>query len=549
MDELANTPPSNPAQLAVTKPTNKILYGPPGTGKTYSVMREALTLIEGAPPQGERADMEQRFEALRRAGRVAMLTFHQAYEYEEFIEGIRPVLDDSDTGEVGYELRSGVFKRLCATAARLAKRRMRPPRRTHLEVDFEQVWQALVEELQSGVAIDGRQPGLSEPKGSSTTPVDGIVEIGKSGKTLNWHRPERRYQSAPVDYVRAIWRRDEERALYKTYSYPQIKTYIAEELGTGGGCHGYPIWLVYRRLRELEGFMKRQPRTLEEPSEIELIGEDDGLVEVFGQAMLLDVEQRRAIPFTTAPACVLIIDEINRGNIAKIFGELISLIEPSKRLGMEEGMLVTLPYSQELFGVPANLHIIGTMNTADRSIALLDIALRRRFIFEELMPDAGLVERALASSELGQPGAKLVADALRCINARIEFLLDRDHQIGHAYFLGAQSWEDVRRVMVERVIPLLQEYFYGAWDRIGAALGCPFKDGSAQLKNVQPWLVARTLDERKVLGYDHDDYESSRTLYAVAPALARPTTDAASVARAMRGVISEELLALLSAQP
>jgi hypothetical protein len=103
--------------------------------------------------------------------------------------------------------------------------------------------------------------------------------------------------------------------------------------------------------------------------------------------------------------------------------------------------------------------------------------------------------------------------------------------------------------MVERVIPLLQEYFYGAWDRIGAALGCPFKDGSAQLKNVQPWLVARTLDERKVLGYDHDDYESSRTLYAVAPALARPTTDAASVARAMRGVISEELLALLSAQP
>ena len=164
---------------------------------------------------------------------------------------------------------------------------------------------------------------------------------------------------------------------------------------------------------------------------------------------------------------ILIIDEINRGNIAKILGELITLIEPSKRIGKSEGLQLTLPYSGESFGVPRNLCIIGTMNTADRSIALLDTALRRRFEFVEMMPDFEyLKDKKISDSgntiELGR--------LLESMNNRIEFLLDREHTIGHSYFMGVESIEDLHEVFKNKIIPLLQEYFYDDYAKIIAIL-------------------------------------------------------------------------------
>ena len=158
---------------------------------------------------------------------------------------------------------------------------------------------------------------------------------------------------------------------------------------------------------------------------------------------------------------VLIIDEINRGNISKIFGELITLLEPSKRLRETEELKIRLPYSGEEFGVPKNLYILGTMNTADRSIALLDIALRRRFNFIEMPPKYNLLKTINCKE-----GEINLQDLLEAINTRIEFLLDKDHLIGHSYFINIETFEDLKEVFKNSIMPLLQEYFYDDFEKI-----------------------------------------------------------------------------------
>ena len=173
---------------------------------------------------------------------------------------------------------------------------------------------------------------------------------------------------------------------------------------------------------------------------------------------------------------VIFIDEINRGNVANIFGELITLIEPDKRIGAKNEMKVTLPYSKEEFGVPSNLDIIGTMNTADRSVEALDTALRRRFSFQEVLPEPELIKEVLGEKSIFS-GINL-NEVLERINFRIEKLIDRDHTIGHAYFLKLKEVEDFKTGLVDvfcdNIMPLLQEYFYNDYPKIGLVLGKGF---------------------------------------------------------------------------
>lgn len=193
---------------------------------------------------------------------------------------------------------------------------------------------------------------------------------------------------------------------------------------------------------------------------------------------------------------VLIIDEINRGNVSQIFGELITLIEEDKRLGKDEALELTLPYSKEKFSVPPNLHIIGTMNTADRSVEALDTALRRRFEFWEMPPRPELLKGSLPDIDL-----ELL---LSTINTRIEKLMDKDHKIGHAYFMGIatskEPLQELKRVFQHRILPLMQEYFYGDIGKMALVIGGGFfEQNTNDVKFMTVgWYDAAELSERRV---------------------------------------------------
>ncbi len=436
MNALSASAPIIPKPVA-NNASNTILYGPPGTGKTYKTIERAVQIIEPGFT-GDHAAHKSRFDALRANGQIEFITFHQSYSYEDFVEGLRPVIEGPESSEAAYEYSSGVFKRFAFQALFDC---LKPS--TGI-VSFDAVWKKLVE--QTELEPDKLYPGLSEKTSyrislSTKGNLDGINTI--SNKTFLCSRSvlEKVFVAKPEND--------------KVTSSEVMEVVVR-------GCHSHFVAAMFNELKRVE----KSEFAGKRPSQTANISSEQKAA--IAQAFLEknDTGTDAFKPVNEWPQYVLVIDEINRGNISKILGELITLIEPDKRLGAEISLVVTLPYTKHSFGVPGNLHLLGTMNTADKSIALVDVALRRRFQFEELRPNFNHCQ------QLTQP----MRDVLDSLNRRICLRKDRDHQIGHSYFIKVENEAGFNRIFARHVIPLLQEYFYNDWDGLRFVLGVKNKD-------------------------------------------------------------------------
>lgn len=395
-------------------PLNQILYGPPGTGKTYHTIDKALEIL--GENLESRDEKKAKFDEYVRKGQIVFTTFHQSYGYEEFVEGIKPIIDnDENSQEVKYDVKDGIFKELCDKSLKNYILSMQ----NENEIDLDK----LIFEFANYINQDFLNKGNEFPLENKVSIKKILLNFKDEYRSFSLGGSIKSPQSLTIDIIKRDYLNFKNK---KILSFKDIKP----KYDSQSDYHGNAIYyfMFYNKLKEFENIQNEKFKIKKE----------------------------------ILKSYIIIIDEINRGNVSKIFGELITLIEPSKRIGEKEELKVTLPYSGEKFGVPKNVYIIGTMNTADRSITSLDTALRRRFEFIEMMPDVSKLSMDCEGINL--------QELLKAINTRIEYLLDREKTIGHAFFVSVENLEDLKKVFQNKIIPLLQEYFYNDYALINAVL-------------------------------------------------------------------------------
>lgn len=448
-------------EVMMQQPLNRILFGAAGTGKTYHTINHALSVIENKTlnilEKEDRTELKARFDEYKDLGRIEFVTFHQSFSYEDFVEGIRAETDDQ--GKLNYNVEPGVFKIVCERAKENKKVMQDLGVRPNAVV-----WKLSMGDLstrqycfehgqmrvgwgQTGNLLDEKTKYSEGYKQFSFTDhhtleqfVSG-VEIGDVVLCLKSTNEICGVAVVTDDY---FFDENHPEAVREDYLHCRNVNWILKDItfnirSLNGGV-GLTLKTMYRLWR---------------------FTWTDLLQELNKAGYLLDKgKDAKQDPY------VLIIDEINRGNISRIFGELITLIEDSKRQDADEALSVILPYSKKEFSVPDNVYIIGTMNSSDRSLTGLDIALRRRFTFIEMPPKPELL------NEVFVDGVN-IGRLLNVINQRIEVLLDRDHCIGHANFMSLKkqpTLEHLTSIFKQKIIPQLQEYFFDDWSRINMVL-------------------------------------------------------------------------------
>lgn len=452
--------------IMTRQPLNQILYGPPGTGKTYRTIDKALEIID---PEFLRANaqdrkrLKARYDELAAEHRIRFVTFHQSFSYEDFVEGLRA---DSETGTLQYRVEPGVFRSICEDARGSAQIASTIGIR-----EDARIWKISIDG--TGEASTTRRycfahgearigwSQVGDLNNEQLVDVPSYLALGTND------RSSLRLFSKEIeagDVLLCIGSENEIQAIgvvQGEYEYqPQTPSGV-----TADYVNVLPVrWLSTGLALDIRPINAGRKFTLKTVYEMTRFGWPE-LADYLEAASIQLGGQGSAPALKTLPY-VLIIDEISRGNISRIFGELITLVESSKRRGGEEALEVALPYSRKKFSVPSNVYLIGTMNTSDRSLAGMDVALRRRFVFEEMSPRPELL-----STVAGIDLRKL----LEAMNRRIEVLLGRDYLLGHAYFISVASFDDLKQTFRRQIVPLLQEYFFEDWEKIAEVLNDPRK--------------------------------------------------------------------------
>lgn len=460
---------------------NTILYGPPGTGKTYNTVLYAVAIIENKNLSEVKAeeydDVLSRYNEYKNEGLIEFTTFHQSYGYEEFIEGIKPILNsESDESDIKYTIEDGLFKAFCSRSS------IPVTKKSDIELGLNKnptiwkvsLWSTGDNPIRTECHENGHIRIGWDMYGAEITEDTDFSENG--GKNvLNAFISQMKigdivfscYSSTTIDAIGVVsgeyeWCGEEYDEFNRRRKVNWIVKDIREDIVEINGGNTMTLASVYR---------------------LKNIALSDAIA-IIEKYLPQAVEEKKNHVF--------IIDEINRGNISKIFGELITLIEPTKRIGQTEGMKIKLPNSQTMFGVPDNVYILGTMNTADRSIAAIDTALRRRFRFKEIMPDANVLDGIVVEGIV-------IKDMLNKINKRITALYDREHTIGHSYFLPLKdnpTLDTLAVIFSDDIIPLLQEYFYENYKNIRLVLG----DNKKSVDDTEKFIIETSNDYNELFG-------------------------------------------------
>lgn len=456
---------------------------PAGTGKTYNTKN---IIVNHA--YGDVDKIDERYRELQDQGRVQFVTFHQSFAYEDFIEGIKPNLNEEAEGNISYKVEKGIFKELCNKSIIGNTKVVEQGNINENLSEQNNFWKMSLGNSQKG----------DEAKELYEYCIDNdYIALGWGDNSNNTMFSRFKNELSIGDYIfisngnlkikalaKIIGNIEEANDGVKGFNSYRKVEWILKDLDEkvenlfNKRFSQQTFYSLSRNLPDIDKLNKKISGNENIEYSPENIG--DWLKSFYKKTK----EEKKKYFEESSQNYYLIIDEINRGNISKIFGELITLLESSKRLGEDNELTTILPYSKDEFGIPPNLYIIGTMNTSDKSIAHLDIALRRRFGFVEMLPKYDLKD-GNGENLLDDSCAKLLEE----LNQRIEILLDKDHLIGHSFFCGFddkvselkkanQDLSDeqlelkvISTIMQNEIVPLLEEYFYGDYEKIQLVLG------------------------------------------------------------------------------